>query len=91
MRAVFAERKIHATILGDGPLAQVAFTTGEVRDYRSSQHRDASLARRLMLELFSRGVFLNPMGTKLYLSLAHDHAACDEFCGVLEASLDAIA
>src|SRR5262245_6881097 len=47
MRNIFAERDISATILGDGPLAQVAFTTGEVRDYRSSQHRDASLARRL--------------------------------------------
>ena len=32
-----------------------------------------------MLGLFSRGIFLNPMGTKLYLSLAHDAAACDTF------------
>ena len=30
-----------------------------------------------MLGLFRRGVFLNPMGTKLYLSLAHDEADCD--------------
>ena len=30
-----------------------------------------------MLGLFDRGVFLNPMGTKLYLSLAHDEAVCD--------------
>lgn len=32
-----------------------------------------------MLARFARGVFLNPMGTKLYLSLAHDEAACDAF------------
>jgi glutamate-1-semialdehyde 2,1-aminomutase len=32
-----------------------------------------------MLALFARGVFLNPMGTKLYLSLAHDEGICDEF------------
>jgi glutamate-1-semialdehyde 2,1-aminomutase len=32
-----------------------------------------------MLALFERGVFLNPMGTKLYLSLAHDEAVCDAF------------
>ncbi len=31
-----------------------------------------------MLALFARGVFLNPMGTKLYLSVAHDEAVCDE-------------
>ncbi len=32
-----------------------------------------------MLQLFESGVFLNPMGTKLYLSLAHDEATCDRF------------
>ena len=32
-----------------------------------------------MLALFRNGIFLNPMGTKLYLSLAHTRAACDEF------------
>ena len=31
-----------------------------------------------MLNLFRRGVFLNPMGTKLYLSLAHTRDTCDE-------------
>jgi glutamate-1-semialdehyde 2,1-aminomutase len=43
-----------------------------------------------MLELLSRGVFLNPMGTKLYLSLAHDEAVCREFCEILAEALDAI-
>jgi glutamate-1-semialdehyde 2,1-aminomutase len=32
-----------------------------------------------MLALVREGVFLNPMGTKLYLSLAHDDAALDQF------------
>jgi glutamate-1-semialdehyde 2,1-aminomutase len=43
-----------------------------------------------MLELFSRGIFLNPMGTKLYLSLAHDESDCDEFCNILADSLAAV-
>ncbi|MCC6492912.1 MAG: aspartate aminotransferase family protein [Pirellulales bacterium] len=90
MTDVLAEYDVPAAILGDGPLAQIAFTAGEPRDYRSSRHADAPLARRLMLELFARGVFLNPMGTKLYLSLAHDEAACDEFCEVLTGALDAV-
>jgi glutamate-1-semialdehyde 2,1-aminomutase len=88
---VLADRGIEAVVLGDGPLAQIAFTTATVNDYRSSQHRDATFARRLMLELFARGIFLNPMGTKLYLSLAHDQAACDEFCHTLAAALDSLA
>ena len=29
--------------------------------------------------LFKREVFLNPMGTKLYLSIAHDKTVCDAF------------
>ncbi len=38
-----------------------------------------ALRRALMLGLFARGIFLNPMGTKLYLSLAHDEGTCDDF------------
>jgi glutamate-1-semialdehyde 2,1-aminomutase len=90
IRRVLSDRGITAAVLGDGPLTQIAFTDVEVRDYRSSRHRDSSLARRIMLELFSRGVFLNPMGTKLYLSLAHDEAVCEEFCDILADALDAI-
>ncbi len=33
----------------------------------------------MMLGLVERGVFLNPMGTKLYVSVAHDEAVCDAF------------
>jgi glutamate-1-semialdehyde 2,1-aminomutase len=87
IRRVLADLDVAATVLGDGPLAQIAFTANRVRDYRTSQHDDRQLARRVMLELFSRGIFLNPMGTKLYLSLAHDEAVCDEFCNILSDSL----
>ncbi len=90
MRSVLKAHGVEARVIGDGPLAQIVFTSGDVYDYRSSQHRNASLARRLMLDLFARGIFLNPMGTKLYLSLAHDDAACDEFCAMLDASLEII-
>jgi glutamate-1-semialdehyde 2,1-aminomutase len=90
IRRVLSDFGISATVLGDGPLAQIAFKTGQVRDYRSSQHDDQRLARRLMLDMFARGVFLNPMGTKLYLSLAHDEFACDEFCTVLADALAAV-
>jgi glutamate-1-semialdehyde 2,1-aminomutase len=90
IRRVLADLGIVATVLGDGPLAQIAFTDKEVRDYRSSQHVDRLFARRVMLELFSRGIFLNPMGTKLYLSLAHDESDCDEFCNILADSLAAV-
>lgn len=76
---VLAEFDLSSQVIGDGPLAQVVFSRHPVRDYRSTRQADRALARALMLELFRRGIFLNPMGTKLYLSLAHDEAVCDDF------------
>jgi glutamate-1-semialdehyde 2,1-aminomutase len=88
LAAVLESLDLPAQVIGDGPLAQVVFSRQPVRDYRSSQQGDRPLARRLMLELFSRGIFLNPMGTKLYLSVAHDERVCDDF---LERFHDALA
>jgi glutamate-1-semialdehyde 2,1-aminomutase len=90
LATILAERDVPFQILGDGPIAQVAFTDVTPRDYRSSRHADGRLARQLMLELFSRGIFLNPMGTKLYLSLAHTEATCDEFCETFAKAFDAV-
>ncbi len=67
-------------IIGDGPLAQIALTAAPVTDYRSLLTADRVKARAIMLALVGERIFLNPMGTKLYLSLAHDESACDEFC-----------
>jgi glutamate-1-semialdehyde 2,1-aminomutase len=81
MRRVLADRGVAGQIIGDGPLAQVVFTAEiePVRDYRATRRGDSAKSRHVMLGLFERGIFLNPMGTKLYLSIAHDEAACDVF------------
>ncbi|MCA9188106.1 MAG: aspartate aminotransferase family protein [Pirellulaceae bacterium] len=93
LRATLHDHHVTAQVIGSGPLAQLIFTDPDVviRDYRSSQHRDPQRARAVMLSLFGLGVFLNPMGTKLYLSLMHDNGACDEFCELLGRSLQATA
>ena len=79
MRRVLAARRMTAQVIGDGPLAQVVFSDQPVSDYRGTWRGDAAKGRAVMLGLFERGVFLNPMGTKLYLSIAHDEAVCDDF------------
>jgi glutamate-1-semialdehyde 2,1-aminomutase len=89
MAAALAEAGEAAQILGDGPLAQVAFSAQPVTDQKSWLASDRARGRAVMLELLRRGVFLNPMGTKLYLSLAHDDDAIDEFVEHFAASLDA--
>lgn len=70
-------------ILGDGPLAQVAFGSSAVRDHRSWCASDRARGRSLMLALLQSGVFLNPMGTKLYLSIAHRDQDVAEFLEIL--------
>jgi glutamate-1-semialdehyde 2,1-aminomutase len=76
-------------VLGDGPLAQVAFSPQPVTDQRSWLASDRARGRVVMLELLRRGVFLNPMGTKLYLSLAHTESAIEEFVNRFSAALEA--
>jgi glutamate-1-semialdehyde 2,1-aminomutase len=62
-------------VLGDGPMAQIAFSAVPVVDQTTWLASNRKRGRELMLELLRRGVFLNPMGTKLYLSIAHDEGA----------------
>ena len=76
-----------AQIQGDGPLAAVVFTDREVVDYRSAFTADKKRARAFLLGLFRRGIFLNPMSTKLYLSLAHTEADIGHFLKAARAAL----
>jgi len=68
-------------VLGDGPLAQVAFSSTPVVDQQTWLASDRRRGRAVMLELLRQGVFLNPMGTKLYLSCEHSGADIEEFAG----------
>ncbi len=70
-RAIFEDLDIKAQVLGDGPLCAVSFTDKPVVDYRTAFQADGLKARKFSLGLFAHGIFLNPMSTKLYLSLAH--------------------
>ncbi|MFH1741867.1 MAG: aspartate aminotransferase family protein [bacterium] len=79
LRKVLEAHQETAQVIGDGPLAQIIFSTDPVRDYRSTRSSDRTKSRVVMLALFEHGVFLNPMGTKLYLSIAHDERICEEF------------
>ena len=74
-------------VLGDGPLAQAAFLDRPVQSHRDWLAADRDRGRAVMFELLRRGVFLNPMGTKLYLSLAHTEADLDEFTAHFAAAL----
>jgi glutamate-1-semialdehyde 2,1-aminomutase len=79
---------ITGQVIGDGPLGQVIFTEEKIVDYRSAFRSDRAKGRRFMLGLFEKGIFLNPLGTKLYISLVHTdediHAFLERAHAVLE-------
>jgi glutamate-1-semialdehyde 2,1-aminomutase len=83
----FDQAGVPAQILGDGPIAQFALSSRPVTDQTSWLASDRARARLILLDLLRRGVFLNPMGTKLYLSLAHEEATLDRFAERLAQSL----
>ena len=87
LTALLTEERVAAQVQGDGPLAAVVFTDHEVMDYRSAADSDHATARRFLLGLFRRGIFLNPMSTKLYLSLAHTEVEITRFLECARATL----
>jgi glutamate-1-semialdehyde 2,1-aminomutase len=92
LRRVLADAGVTAHVQGEGPLAAVVFTAREVTDYRSAFDSDRRRARAFLLGLFRRGIFLNPMSTKLYLSLAHDERDIARFLDAAAGALrDAVA
>jgi len=84
---VLKEEGVTAQVQGDGPLAAIVFADHEVVDYRTAFDSDRTRARAFLLGLFRRGIFLNPMSTKLYLSLAHTDADIVELLAAARATL----
>jgi len=71
-RDIVGDLGLAAQVLGDGPLCALAVTDEQVVDYRTAFRADSAKARAFTLGLFRQGFFLNPMSTKLYISLAHE-------------------
>ena len=84
---VLNQEGITAHVQGDGPLAAVVFTDRKVVDYRTALGADRKRARAFLLGLFRRGIFLNPMSTKFYLSLAHTEAEIGAFLEIARTTL----
>ncbi|MDP7549152.1 MAG: aminotransferase class III-fold pyridoxal phosphate-dependent enzyme [Alphaproteobacteria bacterium] len=66
------EAGIPAQVIGEPPLFDVFFTSGDIKDYRGMQGSDLVRARRFNGMLREHGVLKGD--TKFYVSLAHDEA-----------------
>tara|TARA_B100001142_G_scaffold321112_1_gene367270 strand:- start:2216 stop:3523 length:1308 start_codon:yes stop_codon:yes gene_type:complete len=77
-------------VLGDGPIAQVVFTDRTINNSRDWGVADRNKGLLLMLQLIKEGVFLNPMGTKMYLSLSHEAKEMEEFSDKFSSALKSL-
>lgn len=87
LKHTMQERSVSGQVIGDGPLAQFIFSPNPVTDYRSTRAGDRAKSRRIMLSLIEQGMFLNPMGTKLYISTEHTIEHCDRFADAFRTAL----
>jgi len=76
-RSILSDLGIEAQVLGDGPLCALSFTKEKVVDYRTGFRSNRAKERAFKLGLFRNGIFLNPLSTKFYLSLAHGDEEID--------------
>jgi glutamate-1-semialdehyde 2,1-aminomutase len=74
LQALLAEFDIPAQVLWDGPIVTVLFTDQPVTNYRAAQTADRDRTRRWHEGLLARGLFVNPVQQKWYLSTAHTAA-----------------
>lgn len=85
--AALAKHGIAGQMLGEPPMFDVVFKSGEIGDYRATLDADTAMSKRFTRELLARGVLKGD--NKFYVSLAHtdDDVArtLDAFDGALAA------
>jgi glutamate-1-semialdehyde 2,1-aminomutase len=81
--------EIPAQIIGAPTIFDVAFTTGEVADYRGTLRSDAQLQKRFAAALRERGVLKGE--SKFYVSLAHDARDVAETLDAVGGAIAAVA
>ena len=66
------DAKLPARIVGEAPMWDVVFTSGEVNDYRGYIKGNPDMARQFNAVLFKHGILKSD--SKYYISIAHDEA-----------------
>ena len=76
-QSIFSRYQVPAQVIGLGPLLQIILHDRPVRCSADLVHDKMALEQSLMRELYRSGVYVNPMGKKIYLSAAHGEVDCD--------------
>jgi len=69
LTGLIADAGIPAQVVGEPPLFDVVYATGDIRDYRSVIRQDAAMQKHVNGVLRGRGILKGE--SKFYMSLAH--------------------
>ncbi len=86
MTGLLAEAGVQGQVVGEPPLFDVIFATGEVRDYRATLRQDTAVARHVNATFRARGVLKGE--SKFYISTEHNAA---DIAQTLDAFREALA
>ena len=86
LAAAAARVRVPLQVVGDGPLAAVAFTDEPVVDYRGVAAGDRARLSAVGVEMIRRGILVN-LDSKFYISLAHRDEDIDAAVETFEAAL----
>jgi len=70
LESLLEDAGVEAQVIGEPPLFDVFFTSGELKDYRGMQGNDIDKAVRFNAALRENGVLKGD--SKFYVSIAHD-------------------
>jgi len=70
LNGLLRETGLPGQVIGEPPLFDVMFATGDMADYRATLRADAEMMRRFNRRLRERGVLKGD--SKMYMSVAHD-------------------
>ena len=72
LESLLEDAGVEAQVIGEPPLFDVFFTSGELKDYRGMQGNEADKAARFNAALREHGILKGD--SKFYVSVAHDDA-----------------
>ncbi len=72
LESLLEDAGVEAQVIGEPPLFDVFFTSGELKDYRGMQGNEADKAARFNAALHEHGILKGD--SKFYVSIAHDDA-----------------
>lgn len=90
LRGLLQETGLPGQVIGEPPLFDLFFATGDIADYRATLRADTAMMRRFNQRLRENGVLKGD--SKMYMSIAHDETdmaqAIDAFTRALHAERD---